>query len=57
MNEVEAALGILPVVGTGTYHFNLFQEGDFPGYLQHFVYNSIAGVITNMSSKCAVTVY
>jgi len=57
MNEVEAALGILPVVGTGPYHFNLVQEGDFPGYLQHFVYNNIAGVITNMSSKCAVTVY
>jgi len=50
LNEVEAALGITPA--PGQFHYNLVQEGDFPGYLQHLVYNTAAGLITNMTAKC-----
>jgi len=53
MNEVEAALSFVPIVVEGPYHYNLVQEGDFPGYLQHVVQNTLAGVITNMTAKCA----
>jgi len=43
----------VPIVVEGPYHYNLVQEGDFPGYLQHVVHNTLAGVITNMTAKCA----
>jgi len=51
MGEVETALSFVPAATQ--FHYNLVQEGDFPGYLQHVVYNTGAGVITNMTAKCA----
>jgi V8-like Glu-specific endopeptidase len=56
LRDIEAVLGIKPVTGVGPYHYNLVQEGDFPGYLQHMVSNLGAGVITNMTQKCAFAV-
>jgi V8-like Glu-specific endopeptidase len=50
MNEVEAALSFTPQ--GHQFHYNLVQESDFPGYLQHMVYNTRAGLITNMTAKC-----
>lgn len=50
MNDVEPILGYAP--GPNDFHVNLVQEGDFPGYLQHLVYNTRAGLITNMTAKC-----
>jgi V8-like Glu-specific endopeptidase len=49
--EMENALGFKAV--PGQFHYNLVQESDFPGYLQHLVYNTRAGLITNMTAKCA----
>ena len=36
----------------GQYHYNIKIENDFPGYIQHMVVNSGAGVFTNMAAKC-----
>lgn len=57
IHDVEAALGFTPAHPQGPYHYNLVQEGDFPGYLQHLVYNNVADIITNMTGKCVLAVH
>jgi V8-like Glu-specific endopeptidase len=55
VNDVEAVLGFTPTATD--FHYNLVLESDFPGYLQHLVYNTGAGLITNMTAKCAMPVH
>ena len=50
--EVESALRHTPA--TDQYHYNLLLEGDFYGYLQHIVYNTGSGLVTNATAKCAM---
>ena len=38
----------------GQYHYNVRLTNDFPGYIQHVVLNSEAGLFTNMSTKCSL---
>ena len=33
-------------------HYNVVLSGDFPGYIQHVIDNDVAGVYTNMATKC-----
>lgn len=50
---MEAATNITPT--ESMYHYNIRAEGGFSGYLQHLVDNQQAGVITDMSTACAIT--
>ncbi len=50
---IEAATNITP--SEGMFHYNIAAEGGFSGYLQHLVDNQKAGVITDMTTACAIT--
>ena len=53
MNEIEVAADI--PVSDDRFHYNIeIAEEDFTGYLQHFVYNQKAGVVTDMTAVCTV---
>ncbi len=55
MSDVETALNHHPAADE--YNYNLVVESDFPGYLQHLVYNTRAGLITNMTAKCNMPIH
>ncbi len=55
IKDAEGVLGIKP--GPTDVHYNLVMESDFQGYLQHILYNSRSGVITNMTPKCAMPIH
>lgn len=38
----------------GQYHYVIMAERPFTGFLQHLVYNNKAGVITDMTTGCAI---
>ncbi len=50
---IEAAANITPA--ESAFHYNIRAEGGFSGYLQHLVDNQQAGVITDMTTACAIT--
>ena len=49
---IEAAANITPA--EGAFHYNIRAEGGFSGFLQHLVDNQQAGVITDMTTACAI---
>lgn len=51
---IEAGIGRAPT--SGMYHYVIKAEGTFTGYLQHLVTNTQAGVITDMTTECALGV-
>ena len=50
---IEAAVGITPA--EGMFHYNIRPDGGFSGFMQHLVDNQQAGVITDMTTACAIT--
>ncbi len=51
--EIEAAVG---PPAAGMYHYVVKIESVFTGYLQHLVNNAQSGVITDMTTSCALAV-
>lgn len=52
VTDAEKAMNFTP--NANQDHLNIVLEGDFLGYMQHEVYNTGAGVITNLSAKCYI---
>lgn len=52
VTTMESAAGIAPA--EDMFHYNLRAEGAFSGFLQHLVDNKVAGVITDMTTACAI---
>jgi photosystem II stability/assembly factor-like uncharacterized protein len=52
VSAIEAAIGVTP--GFGMFHYIVRAESAFNGYLQHLVNNMQAGVITDMTTACAL---
>ncbi len=52
MTTIESGAGVSP--GTTIYHYIIKAEGSFTGYLQHLVNNKSTGVITDMTTICAM---
>ena len=52
MTTMEAAIGVVPT--STMYHYVIKVEGQFEGFLQHLVNNIQAGVITDMTTVCAL---
>jgi hypothetical protein len=50
---IETSIGRTPT--SVMYHYVIKQEGTFTGFLQHLVTNKQAGVITDMTTTCAVS--
>ncbi len=52
MTTMEAFIGVVPT--STMYHYVIKVEGQFDGFLQHLVNNIQAGVITDMTTVCAL---
>jgi len=52
INTIETAIGRTPT--SVMYHYVIKQEGTFTGFLQHLVNNKQAGVVTDMTTACAL---
>ena len=52
MTTIEAGASVSP--GTTIYHYIIKAEGTFTGFLQHLVNNKSTGVITDMTTICAM---
>ena len=50
--SIEAGINLIPSAGMG--HYVIKTEGTFTGYLQHLVTNVVAGVVTDMTTACAL---
>jgi len=50
VSDFEGLLGFTP--SASQLHFNIALGGSFRGYIEHFVDNEGAGLITNMTDKC-----
>jgi hypothetical protein len=50
---IEAGIGITPAADM--YHYTIKAEGGFSGFMQHLVDNQQAGVVTDMTTACAIT--
>jgi hypothetical protein len=51
--SIEAGIGVTPAADM--FHYTIQAEGGFNGFLQHLVDNQQAGVITDMTTACAIT--
>lgn len=49
---IETGMGRAP--SSGMYHYVIKAEGTFAGFLQHLVTNTQAGVVTDMTTECAL---
>ena len=52
MTTMEASIGVPPAANM--YHYVIKAEGQFGGFLQHLVNNTGKGVITDMTTACAL---
>lgn len=53
VTEIEQAIGVTP---TGAmYHYVIKADAAFTGFLQHIVNNAQVGVVTDMTTACALT--
>jgi len=54
IGTIEAGAGI-NANAVGAYHYNIRSDTTFTGYMQHLLNNQSAGVVTDMSTSCALT--
>lgn len=52
VSQLEALAGVTP--GSNVLHYVIKAEGTFWGHLQHTVFNQAAGVLTDMTTACAL---
>ncbi len=52
VTTMEASIGVPPA--SNMYHYVIKAEGQFDGFLQHLVNNTGQGVITDMTTACAL---
>jgi hypothetical protein len=50
--DMETAAGLSP--GPSSYHYVLKIEGHYAGFMQHLLMNTKAGVVTDMTTVCAL---